>query len=619
MKALLFIVSIVFCCSQARAFFGMLGRDQCGYQQSAFPAQQSDANNAAKIQLQGLVNQRQQMQNQMARISADIQAMQLSIRGYIHSPWSETMLAHMDNGFDCCAPTGVYAILHIPMNERRPAGQDIPAPDYDDVTPVDPTPEPPTYSPPAYTPPSPPANSCQGYASQYCSRSWGQQYSPPRQGGGLCLQTGFAATPAWYQAACRNGGKIDVQVCSNPQIAKQPAMYQQCIQTLGAYQTASVQKRQLGAHIQEMNATIGRYNGTGSGGSNQGSEMKSGLGGLLGNIITTLGPFMLSQYMAYQQEKSVAQTQYGPGSFAAKYGPPRPVTNVDGSRGYYPPSYSAPYYNYPQPPPPYYGPRYGYPFSYGGNYGSLLPNYQHGGFGCTPGSQNNGMSLLSTLLGGGTGLNLNANLQSNFGPNGGYAPYQAYLNGYGNQYSGVPPHAFAGFTPPYQPGGINGTTPTYRPPYATPYGYQSIPNYYSRLNVNFNPTANQPIRLPPYSYAPTNYSQQQPQNNYYGWQYNSYFYAQNQNNQQMLLENEARMRQRAAILQNQTGYLNNLNSSFNYQFNPSYTSNPSYAYNTQTPYTYGTSSAYNQVDMSEVFKMLMMGQSVRMNMNVQGQ
>lgn len=611
MKIQWLVISILLLAPPTHAFFGMLGRDQCGYQQSAFPTSPSDANNAARIQLQALYSQRQQMQGKFAQLNTNILSMQGSIRGYMHSPWSEAMLAHMDNGYDCCAPTGVYAILQLPSSERRPAGQDLYPPENNEIKPVDPTPEPPPYSPPAYTPPAPPTSACQGHPAQYCSNNWGQPYSPPRQGGGLCLQTGFASNPAWYQAACRNGGKIDPQVCSHPQIAKQPSQYRECINTLSAYQNASVQKRQLGAHIQEINGTIARFNGTGSGGATQGSEIKTGVGGLLGNIVSTIGPFMLSQYMAYQQDKSVSQTQYGPGSFAAKYGPPRPVTNVNGTSAYYPPPYQQPPTNYPQPPPPNYGPRYGYPFSYGGNYGATLPNYQQGGFGCSPGSMNNGMSLISTLLGGGTGLNLNANLQSSFGPNGGSAPYQAYLNGYGNQYAGIPPYTFTGHTPPYQPGGIYGTTPTYNLPSTN--GNQAIPNYFSRFNINFNPNVNQSRSFPPYSYAPTNYNNVQPQTNNFGWQYNSYFYAQAQNNQQMLLENEARMRQRSMNLQFQTNQLNVMNSGYKAYYPPGY-GNSSYSSGYQNPFTYSKNpSAYNYVDMNSVMQSLMMGNSVKFN------
>ncbi len=612
MKSPLILLYLFIFASPAQAMFGLLGRDQCGHQQSAFPSVQSDNRHAINVQLQGLVSQRQQMQGRMSQLNANILRMQGSIRGYIQSPWAETMLAHMDNGFDCCAPTGVYALLQLPDSGRRPAGQDLPPPEYGEITPVDPTPEPPPYNPPTYTPPAPPANSCQGYSVNYCSSNWGTPYTPPKHGGGLCLQTGFAATPAWYQAACRNGGKIDAQVCSHPNIAKNTSYYQDCMNTLNNYQAASVQKRQLGAHIQEINVSIARFKGTGSGSGN-GSEVKSGIGGLLGNVIKTLGPFMLSQYMSYQQEKSVAQTQYGPGSFAAKYGPPRPVTNVDGSIGS-PIAPPRPYYNYPQPPPPNYGPRYGYPFSYGGNYGAVLPNFQQGGFGCTPGASNNGMSLISTLLGGGLGLNLNAKLQSNFGPNGGYAPYQAYLNGYGNQHAGVPPYAFNGHTPPYQPGSIYGTTPTYRPPYASPNGYQAVPNYFSRFNVNFNPTANTQQQFPPYSYAPPIYNQTQPQANNYGWQYNSYFYAQDQNNQQMLLENEARMRQRAMNVNWQTNSITTLNAGNTAQYYPS--SYTSMSYNTQNPYTYSANpSAYNQVDMKALMQNLLMGNSMYFKVN----
>ncbi|MCC6137553.1 MAG: hypothetical protein IT287_02905, partial [Bdellovibrionaceae bacterium] len=469
MKTLMAFLVLIFLSVPSEAFFGLLGRDQCTQPQSAYPTYANDAQQALTVQIQGLESQKQQMEARMAQLSQESLRLQAGIRGYIYTPWSETMLAHVDNGLDCCAPTSVYSILYWQNTERRPAGQDLPTPDEDvaEAYPVDPAPEAPAYVAPApeYTPPKT-TNSCQGYPAQYCSNDWGKPYSAPRPGGGLCLQTGFAATPAWYQAACRNGGKIDSQVCSNPQIAKSPAQYQSCINMLDAYQKVAVEKRQLGAHIQEVNVGINnlRYSPTGvpNPNLNTSTEAKGGLlagiGNFIGGVVQTLGPFMLNQYMSYQQQKST--NTYAPGSRMAKYGPPQRVTNVDGST-----TFNRPYYTRPEPPPPYYGPRYGYPYSYAGNYGAMLPGYQTGGFGCTPGSMNNGMSLIGTLLGGVLGLNANASLQASFGPNGGYVPYQAYLNGYGNQYAGIPPYTFPGYAPPYQPGSIYGTTPTYRPPY----------------------------------------------------------------------------------------------------------------------------------------------------------
>lgn len=622
MKTLLSFLFIVFISSSAQAFFGLLGRDQCQQPQSAYPTYQQDTQHTVNLQLQGLEAQRQQMEGQMARISQEGLRLQAGIRGYIHTPWSETMLAHMDNNLDCCAPTSVYSLIIFQSNERRPAGQDLPSTDYEvkteyPVDPVEPAPLP-TYVPPKTT------NSCQGYPAQYCSNQWGTPYSPPKPGGGLCLQTGFAATPAWYQAACRNGGKIDPQVCSNPQIAKFPAQYQQCIQFLGAYENNSVQKRQLAAHINEINLSINntRYSST-TGLPNytpQSSETKSGLlsgiGSFLGNVISTLGPFMLNQYISYKQQKSYNNT-YAPGSRMAKYGPPRAVTNIDGSRS---PSVPQPYYQHPQPPPPYYGPRYGYPYTYGGNYGAMLPGYQQGGFGCTPGAMNNGMSLIGTLLGGlGLNLNASASLQSSFGPNGGYVPYQGYLNAYGNQYAGIPPYTFPGYTPPYQPGSIYGTTPTYRPPYATPYGYQSLPNYYSRFNVNYTPPVSLPPYSSPYAYRPTPVA---PQQNTYGTQFNSYFYNQGLDNQRMLAENEARMRQRQFEMQYQMTQLNNMNSTYNsFQYRPTYLDNPSLAYSNSSLYYNNYSSnpsAYNQTNMGSLLQALLSGQSAYFNFNMQG-
>jgi hypothetical protein len=334
-------------------------------------------------------------------------------------------------------------------------------------------------------------------------------------------------------------------------------------------------------------------------------------------VITTFGPFMLNQYLSYKQQKNYNNSTYAPGSRMAKYGPPRAVTNIDGSTSG---GIQQPYYSHPQPPPPYYGPKYGYPFSYGGNYGGTLPGYQQGGFGCSTGALNNGMSLLGTLLGGlGLNLNANASLQSSFGPNGGYAPYQGYVSAYGNQYAGIPPHTFPGYMPPYQPGSIYGTTPTYRPPYATPYSHQGLPNYYSRLNINYQPPTTLPSYSPPYAYSTNQYP---PPRSTFDTQFNSYFYNQGLDNQRMLAENDARMRQRQFEMQYQMTQLNDMNSSYNsFQYRPSYLDNPSLAYsNSSLVYNnYSTNpSAYNLTNTGSFLKALLSGQSAYFNFNMQG-
>lgn len=605
--------------SSAHALFGLLGRDQCNYQQTSYPTYNNDARQAVTVQLQGLQTQKQQMEARLALLSQESLRLQAGIRGYIHTPWSETMLAHVDNGLDCCAPTSTYADSSLQNSERRPAGQDLPQTD-SEVKPVDPTPENPPYVAPAppYTPPKV-TNSCQGYPAQYCTGNWGQPYSSPRPGGGLCLQTGFAATPAWYQAACRNGGKIDPQVCANPQIAKSPAQYQMCISMLDSYEKVAVERRQLGAHINEINNGMNaiRYsaNGQPAPGTDAGSEAKSGvlsgIGNFLGTVVSTLGPFMLNQYMSYQQQKNMKySSHYTPGSPMAKYGPPRRVTNVDGSTSTG--NLNRPYYTTPQPPPPYYGPRYGFPYTYGGNYGAMLPGYQAGGFGCTPGTANNGMSLIGTLLGGALGLNANTSLQASFGPNGGYVPYQAYLNAYGNLHSGVPPHTFPGYTPPYQPGGIYGTTPTYRPPYVSPFGYQSVPNYYTNPNTGYRPPTSLPPYTPPYAQTRPLY-QQAPQTNTYGWDYSSYFYAQAMNNQQMLAANDARLRERQLQINYQLAQIQNINSSFSrYNYTPGVQSQYT-GYGYQSPSLLTTTPG-----IGGILQSLLSGNSAYFNVNMQG-
>ncbi|MCB9072004.1 MAG: hypothetical protein H6623_00150 [Bdellovibrionaceae bacterium] len=587
MKILPFIFLIMFFSSASHAFFGMLGRDQCSYPSTPYPVVPQDYQHAQQAQVQGMYGQLQQMNARFQQLTADGMRLQSALRVQIQDPWVEPVLAHMDNGLDCCAPTRVYSVIDIHLKDRRPAGQDIDEPTYEapqqtettNAYPIGPVPEGP--SPVPYEPPKVSNNnSCQGYPAQYCSTQWGQTYSPP-QSGQLCLQTGFTATPAWYQAACRPGGKIDPQICSNPQIARNPADYQGCMHNLQMYERLTLEKRTLGAQIHNLSLSIQNYqspnssvaNGGGSSETKVGSFL-SGVGNFLSSVVSNVGPLVLNQYMSYQAQKNAYNN---PGANMAIYGPPRPVMSLNGRMG--PPLAS---YPIPRPPPPFYGPSYGYGFGYGGSYGAILPGYQSGGFGCSPGAAGGGQNLLSLLFGG---AGLNSRLQASFGSNGGYAPYQAYLQGYGNQYSGIPSYSFQGYTPPYQPGSIYGTVPVYQSPLSLMNSYNAVPNFFA--NGGIGQTLRPPGTLvspQPYSYMPNQLSIGIPGNNY-GYQYNSYFYAQQLANQQRYIAAQAEMQRQQYNAQKMQMELQRLNNNYNWYYPNTY---QSYMSGYQSPPYYGS-------------------------------
>jgi len=597
MRCLLIISMIFIFQNSAHAFFGMLGRDQCPYQQQALPVQRSDAQQALNSQIQGLVAQRQQLELRFNQLSGEATQLQAQVRAYIRTPWSETMLAHMDNGFDCCSSQGNYAGVYDESSDRKPAGQDLP--DYSGETtapaPVDPTPvAPPSYTPPVYTPPQNTGNSCQGYDMSYCSQTWGQGPTTAPSGGGLCLQTGFAATPAWYQAACRHGGRIDAQVCSHPSIAVSPADYQMCVNTIASYERLSAERRQLGAQIQQYNVGINNLRTPYAGSSSQGSQssgLLSGIGNFLSEVVGTLGPFMLNQYLS----RSTVQ----PPPQAALYGQRRPVTNVDGSGG------GSPYYNVPQAPPPYYGPQYGYGLSYGGRYGGQLPGLNLGGFGCSQGVLGGGLNLVGMLLGASAGLSTNASVQSLFGSNGGFAPFLAYLSGYGNQYSGIPSQTFPGYMPPYQPGSIYGTSP-----YSGNASLQlSVPQYYSGFQMSgAQPTA-QTLLPTPYIYGNSPALGQTPVPGLGGTQ-NSFYYSQRLQTERIMQDAQAQLAYRQLQFGVQVG-LQNPPAGATVGAGSTWALDPRIAQGYQTP-------AYLQPTNSNLLLQSLLGGRLNFNLGVNG-
>lgn len=509
-------------------FFGMLGRDQCGHQQTPFPVNGNDYASADQQRLKGLKEYRGTLTDKMAKLNADMKKAQGVIRAYFNAPWSDAMFAHMDNEFDCCnvRPTSAKVLRAT----RMPAGNSVDGPDayVDDEVVTNPEPED-SYTEPedtAYTEPTP---------------------------GQHCLQTGFAAGRDWNKHACRDGGQIDPQICSNASISKAPGNYQKCIGIIKIYRDLASQKRTLSTQIADLDAQISPTRAGNDSGDNKKGGFLSGIGNLLGGVISVALPFIVNQYASYTAKKQAANMPQGrlpgprqvlapPNAGRNMYGPgPRERSGTLG-------------FNQMQAPPPFYGPNYGYGMGYGGQYGQSLPGFQTGGFGCSPGMLGGGLNMLAMLMGGmsgqssgmggmmamllGGGMNMNANLNANFSLMGGAAPYAGMQMAYGNNYPAVPPYSMGGFTPPYQPGGIYGGTPTYIPNF----NGSAIPNYYTgQQNPSYTaPPMGCPSCISP---LPPNTSYMNAGNNS-----NSFYYAQQMNNNQRLMENQAmQMRQQSEL------------------------------------------------------------------------
>lgn len=450
----LFIILVLALPISSYGAFGMLGNDQCAYSQASFPTTPADNTQVIQAQIQELENSRLQIDAQITLVSTDMGKLQGYMRKYFPQrdanspPWVDTMQAHMDNGMDCCAPDQQANVQTTSQNQhyssykRLPAGNEVieVTPEPDDS--YRPQPEPPVDVQPApgYNNPPANANSCNGYDSQYCSQDWarGNYKAPPAGAAPICLQTGFSATPAWYYGACKNGGEIDPQVCSDPRISAAPNDAPNCAVVLDSYRKAAAQKRQLSSGLAQINIQIqglkypNRPSTSEVTSNGDGSNM---LGSILGSVAQMALPFLFNQVSSYHAEKDY-RFRSGPSGATPLYrnnrsGPPAGAT--------------------------YYGPNYGYGFSNNGVYGGQPPALQTGGFGCSTGTLGGGMNLMSLLFGGGrTNFNASGGIGATFGANGGglLAGIGNFL--FGNQNSNIPSYRFGGFNAPYQQGGIYG-------------------------------------------------------------------------------------------------------------------------------------------------------------------
>ena len=471
------LILMLFLSSEGHAYYGNFSGETCPYRPQQYQPPQSDYTHAAQVQARELEQRRLQLELQLNQVSRELLLAQNHARRYFRNPWAETILAHMDNGFDCCSQR-TYSQL-FEEKSRMPAGdpsyvppahQDTevvtPAAPYQEEEPPPPPPRPvrpvavtPPVPPPApihepqYQPARPHADSCYGQDPQYCQNDWGHE-THPETGGQHCLQTGFAATPAWYHMACRPGGQIDPRVCSDRRVTTSPHEQQACFQMLQVYQQLSLRKRHLASQIAGLRSQIqiysqpnrphaphygtlghdteSQYGAHGSTEAVSGSGLLSVLGAVLGGFASSYANNQIYQ----------PQPHYRP--FPGPSLPSRPIPGgpipgrlpgrVIGVRPISP------------SPVPYYGPNYGYPYSNAGRYGAIVPGTT-GAFGCSTGN-NTGFSLIGQLLGQFLLRN------NNRGPFVGYRPYAQFNSLYGNRLPGQPIQSFRGVPPPYRPGGI---------------------------------------------------------------------------------------------------------------------------------------------------------------------
>lgn len=382
-------------------FFPAVAFGFCPYPQQNFPTEPQDEQHSLGVQVREIRTARSNLERQMPQINSEISRTRGSINYYLKAPWADAVIAHMDNGFDCCDGTRRTAQADGD-NKRRPAGVDYsdtpvtgggsevvdPLPYYDDPAPVQPT-----YPEPAQDSGQYSGNdySCNGYSNDFCQPNWGRNESPSN--GGLCLQTGFAATNAWYNASCRSGGRVNPGICGDARISKYPNDYEQCVQILNEYYRLSRAKRRMSGQIQAYNEQVRNLN----------QGRRQNFGAAVGSFLKAAGPFLLMYAISQQSQSSVRE----------QYQNQRPsYTGTVGSIGQ-PNSLSGRYGGSPSSQPPnFYGSDYGHPYQSGGMMGQLLPAMMSGGFGCS-GSSGSGLGSVLPLLMGGT-------LGGNFG----MTPYQ---------------------------------------------------------------------------------------------------------------------------------------------------------------------------------------------------
>ncbi len=384
-------------------FFPALVLGFCPFPQQNFPTEQLDEQHAMGVRARELQTARSNLERQFPQINADISRTRNSVSYYLKAPWGDAVIAHMDNGFDCCHSTRQSAQATAQKTNRYPAGSDyVDAPvtgggsEVVDPLPYDEEPAPaPSYPEPSYPEPTGGDNySCNGYSGDFCQSNWGRNDSPSN--GGLCLQTGFAATNAWYSASCRSGGRVNPGICGDARISNYPNDYEQCVQILNEYYRLSRAKRRMSGQIQTYNDQIRGLN----------QERRGNFGALAGNFLRAAGPFLLMYAISQQSQSSVRQ----------QYQTQRPRYGGVGSMGQ-PNSLSGRYSGGSSSQAPnFYGADYGHPFQSGGMMGQILPAMMSGGFGCSEGSGSGLGSVLPLLMGGNLGGNFDGNL--------GVAPYQ---------------------------------------------------------------------------------------------------------------------------------------------------------------------------------------------------
>ncbi|MBY0383630.1 hypothetical protein K2X05_00600 [bacterium] len=187
------------------AFADLFSQNQCPYNQQPFPTDPQDQQRGQDARIRELKEARSRAEQHMPQMDDELRRLRGNLYYYFKRPWADSMVRHMDNGYDCCQASTVTASIATPPSfDRKPAGSDVS--ETTDYQPLDPTQsydEPTQETIPQETTSG--GSSCGGYPADYCQPVWGQNESPST-GGRLCLETGFESSPAWYGAACRGGG-----------------------------------------------------------------------------------------------------------------------------------------------------------------------------------------------------------------------------------------------------------------------------------------------------------------------------------------------------------------------------------------------------------------------------
>lgn len=605
-------ILIIFLPLQSQAILGMMGRNHCSYQQQPYRPNPNDYRQRAQIEIRYYEEQRQALDRQLSLLSNRQLKLQGQIRSYFGTPWSEAMLAHMDNGYDCCPSSRVYAFTDKGDKTRSIASEVTTS---SEIVPIQIDAPPPLSEPPEIIPTE--NVSCFGYNNQYCASGWrrGRPVSPPR--GAQCPRTGFHQTPAWYYSACHNEGRVNPEVCADSQISTRPANYRVCIELLENYRQVSYKKRRLASLLQDVNNSIyaAKYpnrplpeNYSGEVKSSSDGGLLNGLGQVLGKVAQVALPFVLQGGVSYLDRP---QPRYR-GNYGQRRRPPpgSPIHRLPPgaiSRG--------PVYTPNSPQSTFYGPRYGYPFSQGGSYGQINPGLISGGFGCSQGSNGGGTNLLGSLLAMSMGgASSGRSPAGTFGAFGGNSLFYALNLAMGNRMPGMQSWQLGGRQGPYHPGGLRfgsrlnmnsggGGIGSY---FSSLFqGNQSVPNYYSRsypygsrgtnglLSSGYDPRLQFNVRRP----SLPNYLNRSYSRLYTGDpRYKSYYYQQNLRDRTRWQQHQSRL-QAMQVYQNQTSFqvqarmmqLQDQLNSLSYQrrrYNPYVYRTPDFYYRTRHDYSY---------------------------------